>query len=174
MNDKLGFSAGIINLILGMFLLADAVFFGITAFASLLLSATLFFMAAIPLFLLLGSICLLTLAATAANIITGTGTIVASIKGGTASKVFSTGSVILDGLVIPPNVFAVSYLIYVLISNIIENNSENIAFLIFIIIFGTLTVALTATSFIIHLTKLSSRKSKKIIERTPQSTGGRI
>ena len=28
----------------------------------------------------------------------GTGTIVASIKGGTASKVFSTGSVILDGV----------------------------------------------------------------------------
>lgn len=166
MKDKLGFSAGILNIILGIILLVDAVFFGITAFVCLLLSATLFFMAAIPLFLLLGSICLLTLAATAANIITGTGTIVASIKGGTASKVFSTISVILDGLVIPPNAFAVAYSIYALISNIIENGSGNSEFHIFIIIFGALTVALTATSFIIHLNKLSTRKPNKIIEGT--------
>ncbi len=54
MNNKLGFSAGVLNVILGAMLFIDAALIAFIAFFCLLMSFSLFFMAAIPAFLLTG------------------------------------------------------------------------------------------------------------------------
>ena len=89
MNNKLGFSAGVLNVILGAVLFIDAALIAFIAFFCLLMSFSLFFMAAIPAFLLTGFLFLVVLGTGIANTVTGGGAILTSVKGGKISKIFS-------------------------------------------------------------------------------------
>lgn len=90
----------------------DSIFLAIVAFMCLLLSFSLFFLAAIPAFLIFGALFLLAAVASAANIVTGTGTIITSVKGGKISKVFSAVSLAVDAVVMPAQIFLFAYSVY--------------------------------------------------------------
>jgi len=119
MNNKLGFSAGVLNIVLGSVLFVDAILIALMAFCCLIMSFTMFFMAAIPAFLFTGFLFFVALAAAIANIVTGTGAVVTSVKGGTVSKIFSVVSTVVDIAVIPANIVALvcgTYLLFTEIS----------------------------------------------------------
>lgn len=109
MDNKLNFSAGVLNIIVGAVLFIDSVLIAVFAFAFLLLSFSLFFMAAIPAFLITAFLCVVTLVATAANTATGIGSVLTSINGGKLTKVFSIISIIVDAIVIPANMCALAF-----------------------------------------------------------------
>lgn len=116
MNNKLNFSAGILNIVVGAVLFVDTVVIAIFAFVCLLMSFSLFFMAAIPAFLVTAFLCFVAFVATVANTATGIGSVLTAIKGGKLSKIFSIISIVVDALVIPANAFALACGIYLLLS----------------------------------------------------------
>lgn len=84
----------------------------ILAIGCLMMSFSLFFMAAIPAFLIVGFLFILTVCATAANYFTGAGTIIGAIKGGKVSKVFSVLSIIVDVMILPAQALALAFCAY--------------------------------------------------------------
>ena len=158
MKNKLEFSAGILNVVLATFLFLETIFIGFMAFACLLMSFTIFFMAAIPLTIILAFICVISLGATVAHVASGAGSIVASLKGGKVSQVFSIISVVADIAVIPANVFAFGYFIYALFYNLAEDGAENLWAGIVLILFCAVAALLATASLIINMIALSRKK----------------
>lgn len=71
-----------------------------------LLSFSLFFMAAIPTFFVVGALCFAAFVAAIVNVVTGVGSVVAAQKSGKASFVISVAAVVVDVVMIPANVVA--------------------------------------------------------------------
>ena len=109
---------GVINIILGVVLSIDGILLAIMAFCCLLLSFSLFFMAAIPAFLVVGALCIVAFFAAGANFVTGIGTLVASNKGGKMSTGFSIATIVVDVAVIPANIIAFVCGVYLLYTEI--------------------------------------------------------
>ena len=143
---------GVLNITLGVVLYVDSILLGIVAICCLLMSFSLFFMAAIPAFLLVGALFVVTVVAATANVVAGIGTLVASQKGGTVSLVFSIATIVADVAVIPANAIALlcgAYLMYTEI-NFIS---------IFIFVVAAAAIALAVTSLIFSIMRIV--KSKK-------------
>ncbi|MBD5632330.1 MAG: hypothetical protein HDP34_03795 [Clostridia bacterium] len=158
MKNNLEFSAGVLNVVLATFLFIETIFIGFMAFACLLMSFTIFFIAAIPLTLILAFICVISLGATVAHVASGAGSIVASLKGGKASQVFSIISVVADLAVIPANVFSFGYFIYAFFFNVAEGETDGIGLGIALIVFCAIAAILATASLIINLIALSRKK----------------
>lgn len=157
MNNKLGFSAGILNAVLGAVLFIDAILIAVMAFVCLLLSFSLFFMAAIPAFFATGFLCIVAFVAAAANVATGAGAIITSINGGKISSVFSTVSLIVDVAVIPANITAMACGAYLLLTEV-----SGLAILIFLI--AAVAVMLAFASLILNIVVLTRTKTVKQTE----------
>lgn len=163
MNNKLGFSAGILNVVLGVVLFVDAVLIAIFAFVCLILSFSLFFMAAIPAFLVTGFLCIVAFAAAIANAVTGGGAILTSIKGGKVSKIFSTVSVIVDAVVIPANIVALACGAYLIFVDTASEGSVS-ALSVMILVIALSAVLLAVASFILNLICITRTKKETISE----------
>lgn len=98
--------AGVMNIVLGAVLFLDSVFLGIMAGLCFLLSFSLFFMAAIPTFFVVGALCFAAFVSAIVNVVTGVGSVVAAQKSGKASFVISVAAVVVDVVMIPANVVA--------------------------------------------------------------------
>lgn len=114
-NIKLVKAMGAMNIALGAVLFVDGVLIVIMAFCCLLMSFSLFFLAAIPAFLVTSSLSVAAFIAAAENIAAGLGAVLSAKKGGNVSKGFTIATLIIDILIIPANVLALicgSYLLY--------------------------------------------------------------
>lgn len=151
MKNKLCLSSGIINIALATATVPNVIIMFIFVAVCLLMSFSLFFLAAIPLFLICGVILLVAIAAVIANYITGVGTIVASMGGKKVTKVFSVISIIIDGLFIPSSIV---FMLMGVMSVTSETNWLGIA----IIITGVIAVGLAIAGLTVNcvfITKLT-------------------
>ena len=107
-------TVAVLNIALGAVLIFDVVLLGIMAFGCLLMSFSLFFMAAIPAFFLIGGLTIATLIAAVVNIGDGIGLAIAANKNRRVSTVFTVITMITDGIMLPVNIVALICGIYLL------------------------------------------------------------
>lgn len=152
-NHNVGpeFVAGVLNIALGVVLFVDAVLLAIAALGCLLMSFSLFFMAAIPAFLALGALCLLAFGAAIVNIITGISTVVAFRKSEKVSFVLSIVAMVADIAVIPANIIAA-----VLGALMIFDEVSVLS--VFILTVAVLAVVLVLVSLILSILRISRHK----------------
>lgn len=154
-TNKSELATGVLNIILGIVLLVDAVLIAIMAVCCLLMSFSLFFLAAIPAFLITCTLCIIAFVATWANVVIGIGTVVASNRGGKILTIFPIIAVIADVAVIPANIVALVFGVYLVV--------VEIDFLsIFICIIATLAIGLAIASLILSIVSLIKPKSHPI------------
>lgn len=149
---KLEHAMGGLNIALGAVLFVDGIIIAVMAFCCLLLSFSLFFMAAIPAFLVTGFLCIIAFGAAIANIVVGVGTVFASDKHIKVLRVFPFITIAADIAVIPANIIALvcgSYLLYT------EVNFLSI--LIFIV--AACAILLAAASLILSVVRIVKRKN---------------
>lgn len=160
MRNKLEFTAGILNTVLAVFLFIEGIFFAIAAIVCLLMSFTIFFMAAIPLTVVLAVICAVSFGAAFAHIVLGAGSIIAAKKGGKITKILSAASVAADAAVIPANFLFACFLIYSFAVNVAEGNTDGLGLAIALLVFAIAAVLLAAASLIINIIAIS-RKNRE-------------
>ena len=146
-NAKYDHATGVLNISLGVVLFVDSILLGIVAVCCMMMSFSLFFMAAIPAFLLTCALCAVAVVAAIANIATGIGTLVVSQKGGTVSLIFSVATIVVDVAVIPANIVALLCGVYLLYTEI-----SFLSILIFIV--AAAALALAVTSLILTVIRL--------------------
>ncbi|MDE7395815.1 MAG: hypothetical protein K2M95_06830 [Clostridiales bacterium] len=152
MKHKLGFTAGIMNLILGGILFVFAVLFIIMAACCIMMSFSLFFMAAIPAFLVTGFLASVTLIAAAVNIAVGAGAVATSIKGGLPVYVVSIVSLVVDVAMLPVSICGLACGVFLM---------QDASFLsVFVLIISVLSVAAVIASTVLDIVCLKSRKSE--------------
>lgn len=149
---KLERAMGALNITLGVVLFVDGVVLAFMAFCCLLLSFSLFFMAAIPAFLVIGLICLMAFGASTANLVTGVGTVFAAKKrDNKILRLFPIITIAADIAVIPANIVALvcgSYLLY--------TEVNYISVLVFIV--AALAILLAVASLVLSVVRLVKRK----------------
>lgn len=153
-KSKLELSMGVLNIVLGAVLFADAAVIALFAFVCLLMSFSLFFLAAIPAFLFTGMLCIIAFAAAIVNVITGIGAVVSSQTGGKVSTIFTIATIVVDAIVIPANVVALfcgSYLLY--------TEVNYLSILIFVI--AVCAILLATASLILSIIRINNRKNCK-------------
>lgn len=151
MKSKLSLCSGILNIIIGAMLAIDCIVLAIVALMCLLFSFSLFFLAAIPAFLISGTLFIVAAIAATVNIVTGTGAIIASIKGGKISKIFSAVSIAIDALVLPAQIFMFVACIYTCVT-------EPDPIFIFMILFFFIIAALCIAGITINIIRLVNDK----------------
>lgn len=151
MNSKLNLCSGIFNVILGAMLALDCIMLAIFAVVCLLLSFSPFFFAAIPAFLIFGALFVLAVIAATANIITGTGAIITSVKGGKISKVFSAISIAVDAVVLPAEVCMFAYSIFGFIN-------ETAPIFIIMMLFSFVAAGLCIAGIVLNIIRLIKDK----------------
>ncbi|MDE7164080.1 MAG: hypothetical protein K2O04_01485 [Clostridiales bacterium] len=152
---KLERAMGGLNIALSVVLFVDGIFLAIMAFCCLLMSFSLFFMAAIPAFLVIGFLCLMAFGAAIANLVTGIGTLYASKKRGKILSLFPIITIAADVAVIPANIIALicgTYLLYT------EVNFLSI--LIFIV--ATCAILLAVASLVLSVVRLIKREKQSV------------
>lgn len=149
---KLESAMGGLNIALGVVLFADGVVLAVVAFCCLLLSFSLFFMAAIPAFLVIGLICLMAFGASIANLVTGVGTVFAAKKrDNKVLRLFPIITIAADITVIPANIVALVCGSYLLFTEV-----NYISVLVFIV--AALAILLAAVSLVLSIIRLVKRK----------------
>ena len=146
-------TTGILNIVLGIVLLIDTVLIAIMAACCLLMSFSLFFLAAIPAFLITGALCIISFVATWANVVIGVGTVIASKKGGKILTVFPIIAVIADVAVIPANIVALVFGVYLVV---VEADFLSI----FICIIAAIAIGLAIASLILSIVSLVKPKDQ--------------
>ncbi len=149
-ENKLMRSAGILNILLGTVLFLDGILIAVMAFCCLLMSFSLFFMAAIPAFFVVGFLCIVTFIAAGVNIIAGTGALATMKKSRKISKIFSIILIVADVVVIPANIMALICGIYLLATEV-----NFLSVLIFI--FATCAILLAGTSLLFSSIETAKR-----------------
>lgn len=153
-NAKLELSMGILNIVLSAVLFVDGIVTALIAFVCLLLSFSLFFLAAIPAFLFTGMLCLITFIAALVNVITGIGAVVSSQTRGKISAFFTIATIVVDAVVIPANIVALfcgSYLLY--------TEVNYLSILIFVI--AACAILLATASLILSIIRIAKRSNRK-------------
>ena len=150
---KLERAMGALNITLGVVLFVDGVVLAFVAFCCLLMSFSLFFMAAIPAFLVIGLLCIMTFGAAIANLVTGVGTVFSSKKQNKILRLFPIITIAADVAVIPANIIALvcgSYLLY--------TEVNYISILVFIV--AALAILLAVVSLVLSIVRLVKRNKQ--------------
>lgn len=153
-KSNLELSMGILNVVLGAVLFLDGIIIALFAFVCLLMSFSLFFLAAIPAFLFTGALCIVTFVAALVNVITGVGAMIASRKSGKVSKLFTIATIVVDTIVIPANVIALicgSYLLY--------TEVNYLSVLIFVI--AVLAILLAVASLTLSIIRIAKHNTQQ-------------
>ncbi len=151
LTSKLERAMGGLNITLGVVLGIDGIILAVMAFCCLLMSFSLFFMAAIPAFLVIGFLCLMAFGGAIANIATGIGTLFASKKQTKVLIFVPIVTIAVDIAVIPANVIALicgAYLLYT------EVNWLSV--LIFIV--AACAIMLAVVSLVLSIIRIVKRK----------------
>lgn len=111
-------TVGVLNIILGIVLLIDVGMLCVVAFCLLMLSFSLFFMAAIPAFLLFFVLTIATFVAAVINLVDGIATVAVSKKRRILSSVLGVITIIVDLIMIIANIVALVCGIYLTISEV--------------------------------------------------------
>ncbi len=117
-NSKSQNAVGVLNIALGIALFLHVILLGIMAVGCLLMSFSLFFMAAIPAFMLIGFLTFATFIAAIVNIGEGLGLIIAANKSRKVSTVFAVVALVTDCIILPVDAVALACGIYLLLSEI--------------------------------------------------------
>lgn len=142
-------------MILGSVLAIDCIVLAILAVGCLMMSFSLFFMAAIPAFLVVGFLFILSVCAMAANFIAGAGTIITSMKGGKISKVFSVLSIIVDMAILPAQGLALAFCVYAFAD-------EPDAIFLALMIIAVIAVLLCIAGTILNIVRISRDKATPV------------
>ena len=148
---KLERAMGVLNIALGAILFTDGILLAVMAFCCLLMSFSLFFMAAVPAFLVTGFLCMVAFGAGIASLVVGIGTMLSSANNAKILKIFPIVTIVVDVSTIPANVIALicgTYLLYT------EVNFLSI--LIFIV--AACAILLAATSLVLSIVRIVKRK----------------
>ncbi|MDE6618388.1 MAG: hypothetical protein K2K13_05140 [Clostridiales bacterium] len=148
---KLERAMGGLNITLGTVLGIDGIILAVIAFCCLLMSFSLFFMAAIPAFLVIGFLCLMAFCGAIANIVTGVGAVLAAKKQTKVLRFVPIVAIAVDIAVIPANVIALvcgAYLLYT------EVNWLSV--LIFIV--AACAIMLAVVSLVLSIIRMFKRK----------------
>lgn len=151
-TSRLERATGGLNIALGLVLFVDGIVIAIVALCCLLMSFSLFFMAAIPAFLVTGFLCIMAFAAAIANIVTGVGTVIASAKRGKLRSVFFIITIAADIVVIPANIIALICGAYLLYTEV-----NYLSILIFI--FAACAIILAVSSLVLSAIRLIKQKN---------------
>lgn len=162
-NNKLGLAAGIMNIVLGGVLFVDALLFLVMAACCLMMSFSLFFMAAIPAFLVCGFLAILNFGIGVVNVLLGATAVATMRKGGKISHIVSVASMIFDTVILPLNLLALAYGIYMLVLEL-----EWVS--VFILVIAALGFLLAASGLILHIVGVL-RKKKEKRPATPPAKG---
>lgn len=165
MKNKLGFSAGILNLVLGGILFLTAIVVGIAGVIFLLLCLSPVAIIAIPATICSLIVLTISMGSAISNTVTGTGAVVSAIKGGTLSKIFSVSSITVDILVMPA---LVAWFVLVLLSSIQEETLTDALFIVELSM-TFISVCLAITSLCIHSVYLA-RKMRDNVANNPEQT----
>lgn len=114
MNGKFNFSAGIMNIILGAALAVNTfiLMLCLVVCVAMPILLPIWFLPFIVFIPVIALIFLLSLSAMICNMVAGVGTVVASIRGGKVSRVFSIVSIVVDAVFVPANVLFFAYGVY--------------------------------------------------------------
>lgn len=164
-NAGLERGAGALNISLGAVLFIDGILLAIAALCCLLMSFSLFFMAAIPAFLVLGALCLLTFGSGIVNIITGVSAIVASKRSEKISFILSIVATVVDIAMIPANIVACAFGALMLYAEV-----SLLAVLILTV--AVIAVILASVSLILSIVRITRSKAVSPSEGGAGSDGG--
>ena len=148
---KLERAMGGLNIALGGVLAADGILLAVVAFCCLLMSFSLFFMAAIPAFLVIGFLCIVTFGAATANLVVGIGTVLSSKKRAEILKLFPIVTIVVDIVVIPANAIALACGAYLLYTEV-----DFLSILIFIV--AACAILLAAASLVLSIIRIVKQK----------------
>lgn len=154
---KLECAMGGLNIALSVVLFVDGIVLAIVAFCCLLMSFSLFFMAAVPAFLVTGFLCIMAFGAATANLVTGIGTVVSSQKRGKILSLFPIVTIAADVAVIPANIIALICGVYLLYTEV-----NFLSILIFIV--STCAILLAVTSLVLSIVRIVKRKNDVVHE----------
>lgn len=158
MNNKINFTAGVMNLINAVALAVNTVIILLCLIVCVVMPVLLpiWFLPFAILIPLFGLIFAISLAAAVCNLVAGVGTVVASTKGGRISKFFAIASLAVDGLFIPVNAFFFAYGIYG-----VSSGYEVDWLTVLIVIASSVAIITTAVSFVLNAVSL--REKKKLL-----------
>lgn len=148
---KLERAMGGLNIALGVVLGIDGIILAVMALCCLLMSFSLFFMAAVPAFLVIGFLCVMAFCGAIAHTVTGVGAVFASKKQTKVLRFVPIVTIAVDIAVIPANVIAFicgAYLLYT------EVNWLSV--LIFIV--AACAIMLAVVSLVLSIIRLVKRK----------------
>ena len=148
---KLERAMGGLNIALGAVLFIDGILLAVMASCCLLMSFSLFFMAAVPAFLVTGFLCIVALGAAITSLVVGIGTVISSANSAKLLKLFPIVTIAVDIAVIPANIIALvcgAYLLYT------EVNFLSI--LIFIV--AACAILLATTSLVLSIVRIVKRR----------------
>lgn len=159
MKDKLGFSAGVLNTVLAFVMAINTVFmllFVIVVVALPILLPIWFLplLIAVP---IVGFIFFISLAATVCNMAAGVGSVLAAMRGGVVSKIFTVISTVVDGIFIPANIM------FLYFGAVINSGGEAEAFSITLLVVATLAMALVIASLAVDIICLLRMSKKTVI-----------
>ena len=150
--SRLDKATGGLNIALGAVLAVDGIIIAVMAVVCLVMSFSLFFIAAIPAFLVTGFLCILAFVAAAANIITGATTAFTSQKFKRLHKVFSVITIAVDIAVIPANIVSFICGVYLISSDI-----DYLSVMIFIV--AVLAILLAIASLTLSTVRIVKQKN---------------
>lgn len=148
---KLGRAMGGLNIALGAVLFVDGIIIAVVAFCCLLLSFSLFFMAAVPAFLVTGFLCIIAFGAAIVSTVIGVGTVFASQKSAKVLKLFPILTIVVDVAVIPANIIALVCGVYLLYTEV-----NWLSVLIFIV--AACAITLAVASLVLSIIRIVKRK----------------
>lgn len=150
MKNHTSFAAGICNMSVAVVSLINTGVIALFAIVAFAMSFTLFFMAAIPLFLLFGFLFLVSAGTNILNFIVGIGSIIHGVNGGKYSSALNVAAIVIDGLFVSVNS------VFVLFGAIACVSGEDARWLgILVLTVGLLSVVLAGAGFILNAISLS-------------------
>lgn len=144
MNTKINFAAGIMNIVSAVALAVNAVITLLCLIVCIVMPVLLpiWFLPFIFFIPVMGFVFAISLAAAVCNLVAGVGTVVASTRGGKASRVFAVISLAVDGLFIPVNALFFGY-------GVIGMSEVN-WLTVLIVIASSAAIALTVVSIVLN------------------------
>ena len=161
MKDKLSFLVGVLNSVLAGVMAINTVFMLLFVIAVIALPILLpiWFLPLLIAVPIVGFIFFISLAATVCNMVSGVGSVLAAIKGGMASKIFTVISTVVDGIFIPANVM------FLYFGAVLNTGGEAEAFSITLLVVATLAMALVIAGLVMNIIGLLRMSKKPVVSR---------
>lgn len=154
-RNKLERAITALSVLLGIGLFADAIILAVVSICCLMLSFSLFFMAAVPAFLLFGALCLFTFFASFVDIAIGIALHFASKKNEFATRAISIAMIVTDAVTIPVNITVF------ILATFITGMGVTAAW-VFIYLFSVMALVASVARLVLCIVRALRRKSAAV------------